>query len=222
MATLASPKAPIRNQVASILAQIAAIEIPRKEWDDLIPNLCSNSTSEDLNIRLASLKTLGYICEELQTDDLNDSLKNNIILALTNNIMNGEETPEPSRLAIKALLHSIPYTAPNFKVQQERDFIMAKVLTACASPDEEVQESALHCLREIGTQEYEFVELYFEQICQTTAAATKSKNNKVGAQSFEFWTTLAEEEAERRSKNTCKQYIEKCKDELLQLVLGGL
>jgi importin subunit beta-1 len=102
--------------VANILAQIAAIEIPRQEWDELVPNLCQNSTSEDLNIRLASLKTLGYICEELHTEDLNDALKNNIILALTNNIMNGEATPEPSRLAIKALLHSVPFTAPNFKV----------------------------------------------------------------------------------------------------------
>jgi importin subunit beta-1 len=80
--------------VANILAQIAAIEIPRQEWDELVPNLCQNSTSEDLNIRLASLKTLGYICEELHT----------------------EATPEPSRLAIKALLHSVPFTAPNFKV----------------------------------------------------------------------------------------------------------
>lgn len=117
----------------------------------MIPALCNNSTSEDLNIRLASLTTLGYICEELTTDDLSDGLKNNIILAVVNNIMNGEDIVEPSRLAIKALLHSIPFTAPNFKVQEERDFIMQKVFAACGSVDEEIQESALHCLREIGT-----------------------------------------------------------------------
>lgn len=40
LATLASPKALIRSGVAVLLAQIAAIEIPRKEWDDLVPNLC--------------------------------------------------------------------------------------------------------------------------------------------------------------------------------------
>lgn len=113
MATLASSKALIRNQIASILAQIAKIEIPRKEWDDLVSILCKNSVSEDMNIRLASLKTLGYICEELKTDELNDTLKNSIILALTNNIMNGEEANgvmEPSKLAIVALGHSIPFT----------------------------------------------------------------------------------------------------------------
>ena len=86
LATLASTKVLVRNQIANILAAIASIEIPRKEWDDLIPNLCNNSTNEDINIRLASLTTLGYICEELYPEDLADDLKNSIILALTNNI----------------------------------------------------------------------------------------------------------------------------------------
>ena len=75
--------------------------------------LCKNSVSEDMNTRLSSLKTLGYICEELKTDELNDELKNSIILSLTNNIMNGEEANgvlEPSKLAIVALGHSIPFT----------------------------------------------------------------------------------------------------------------
>lgn len=99
--------------MANILASIASIEIPRKEWDDLIPNLCSNSTSDEINIKLASLTTLGYICEELQPGDLTDQLKNNIIIALTNNI-NPNGPVEPTKLAIKAMLYSIPYTRPNF------------------------------------------------------------------------------------------------------------
>jgi len=44
----------------------------------------------------------------------------------------------------------------------------------------------------------------------------------VGAQAFEFWTTLAEEETERTAKGTCKNYIESCKDLLLVMVLQGL
>lgn len=76
----------MRNQIANILSAVASIEIPRKEWDDLVPNLCDNSTNEDINIKMASLMTLGYICEELDPQDLSDDLKNKIILALTNNI----------------------------------------------------------------------------------------------------------------------------------------
>ena len=135
LATLASPHSQVRNQIANILSAIASIEIPRKEWEDLIPNLCTNSTSEQMNIRLASLTTLGYICEELDPEDLTNELKNNIILALTNNIDAKNET---TRLSIKALIYSIPYTSPNFKVEQEREFIMQKIFTACAIDDEEI------------------------------------------------------------------------------------
>lgn len=117
LATLASPKTNVRNQIANILAQIGKIEIPRKEWDDLIPSMCTNSKSQDMNIRLASLKTLGYLCEELSTNDLDNQTKNSIILALLENLMTEEVASgvvEPSKLAIAAFLDSIPFTAPNF------------------------------------------------------------------------------------------------------------
>lgn len=173
MGTLASPKSLVRSQVANILSAIASIEVPRHEWDDLIPNLCNNSTSDDINIKLASLTTLGYICEELYPNDLSDQLKNNIILALTNNISK-EGSLDPTKLSIKALLYSVPYTRPNFTVENERNFIMEKVFVACEIPDEEVQEFALSCLREIAVQEYESVQFYFAKMCEVTGNATKS------------------------------------------------
>ena len=86
LATLASPEVKVRRQVAQILASIATIEIPRNEWDELIPSLSTNAESTDLNIKLSSLTTLGYICDELQPNDFNDATKNLILLALTKNI----------------------------------------------------------------------------------------------------------------------------------------
>jgi importin subunit beta-1 len=75
LATLASPKGLVRGQVAQIIAAIATLELPRKEWDDLLPSLCGNATSQELNIRLASLTTIGYICDELHPDDIPGALK---------------------------------------------------------------------------------------------------------------------------------------------------
>ena len=114
LATLASPKSLVRRQIAQILASIASIEVPRKEWDALIPSLCTNASNEELNIRLASLTTLGYICDELNTNHIEDPLKNQIILALTNNISAAPDALEPTKLAIKALPNAIPYANQNF------------------------------------------------------------------------------------------------------------
>lgn len=76
---LASPSRQIRSQIASLVSAIAAIEIPRGEWLELIPMLCTNANHTDAQVKLSSLQTLGFICEELEPRDLNAGLKNAII-----------------------------------------------------------------------------------------------------------------------------------------------
>jgi importin subunit beta-1 len=73
------------------VAAIASIEIPRKEWLDIVPNLCNNAAHDEAYIRQASLQTLGFICEELEPRDLEDNLKSLVVQALTRNI-----TPDPN------------------------------------------------------------------------------------------------------------------------------
>lgn len=70
MASLATESSQVRNQIASLIAAIAQIEIPRGEWSELIANLCTNASHETSQIRLTSLTTIGYICEELSPEDL--------------------------------------------------------------------------------------------------------------------------------------------------------
>jgi importin subunit beta-1 len=98
-----------------LVSAIAAIEIPRGEWLDLISNLCKNAGHSEHHIKLASLQTLGFICEELEPQDLSNELKNAIIVALTTSINTQEGASgngfPATKLAVKALLHSVPYAA---------------------------------------------------------------------------------------------------------------
>jgi len=70
MSSLATESSMVRSQIASLIAAIAQIEIPRGEWTELITNLCTNASHENQQIRLTSLLTIGYICEELNPEDL--------------------------------------------------------------------------------------------------------------------------------------------------------
>lgn len=56
----------MRKQVASAVAAIASIEVPRNEWLEIIPNLCNNAANESIDIVNASVETLGFICEEIE------------------------------------------------------------------------------------------------------------------------------------------------------------
>lgn len=209
--------------MASLITAIAEIEIPRGEWSDLIVSLCFNSTHEQMQVRLASLQTIGHICEDLNPDDINQDLKNKIMLALTSNITNDEAFAAPCKLAVKALLHSIPYTAANFEVQAERDFIMAKIFDALSNKEVEIRENAMQCLVEVGRQEYNYITHYFQKIAELTSKAALHDEGKVGAQGIEFWTTLAEEELARERKGAnVMNYIKNCKDDLISLLLQGI
>lgn len=91
----------LRSQVAYAIGALAKIEIPRGEWLDLIPNLCSNAYHEDIKIKIASIQTLHAICEDLSLNDIDDLQKSNIIQAITVNINKSNE--EVSKYAMKAL-----------------------------------------------------------------------------------------------------------------------
>lgn len=154
LSTLVCPSSLVRTQCANLIASIAAIEIPRGEWTEVITNLCTNASSEVPNVKLASLQTLGFICEELEPKDLTNELKNAVIVALTTNIDKDENQKAQgypaTKLAVQALLHSLPYAAQNFKVENERAFIMAKIFSAMEVSDVDIRENALQVLVELA------------------------------------------------------------------------
>jgi importin subunit beta-1 len=79
LSCLATPQLSVRRQVSRTVAIIASIEIPRKEWLDLITNLSTNASHESFDIRYAALETLGFICEEISPSDLSQELKNQVV-----------------------------------------------------------------------------------------------------------------------------------------------
>jgi len=87
------------------------------------------------------------------------------MLALTNNISGSPDNADLCKLAVKALQHCIPYVQQNFLVEQERNFIMSKILEAATQTNTEIRENVLQCLVDIGSQEYQHIQHYFEPIC---------------------------------------------------------
>ena len=70
----------MRAQAAQVIAAIAVIEIPRGEWSELIPSLCQAVQGEaDGGVKLSSMLTLGYICEDLRPEDMDQDTKNKIV-----------------------------------------------------------------------------------------------------------------------------------------------
>lgn len=62
--TLASPSQKAGNFASQVVAAIAAVELPHNQWADLIELLLSFvNNQENTNLKIATLQTIGFICE---------------------------------------------------------------------------------------------------------------------------------------------------------------
>ena len=63
---MASATQIVRQTTAQVVSAIALIELPKGQWNELIPNLTSAvTTSPDDGLKEAVLETIGFICEEI-------------------------------------------------------------------------------------------------------------------------------------------------------------
>ena len=73
-----------RHTAALVIAKVAAIELPRGEWRELIAALLANmsTTPPNSGLQQATLQALGYVCEEMGylADDVLDQEQINSIL----------------------------------------------------------------------------------------------------------------------------------------------
>lgn len=92
---------------------LCKIDFPLGKWNDIIPNLVNNCYHEKPIFRLASIETLGFICEELTSRMIDNTSVDQILSAIISNIKT--ETPEEILIAsLKAFLNVISLAGQNF------------------------------------------------------------------------------------------------------------
>jgi len=129
LATMQMEPQDVRHTAAMVLAKVAAIDLPRQEWPNLISVLLANMSSPtpDHGVRQATLEALGYICEEMgsmESDVLAPEQINMILTAVVAG-MRPEETSADARLAATtALQNAIEFAQHNMENEQERNYIM--------------------------------------------------------------------------------------------------
>ncbi|OAR00599.1 hypothetical protein LLEC1_05191 [Akanthomyces lecanii] len=195
--TLASSNAQAGNAAAQVISSIAAIELPRNQWAELMPALVKNISEGADHQKQASLTTIGYICES-QDQDLRLSLgqhSNAILTAVVQGARKEETNSEVRLAAITALSDSLEFVHNNFKHEGERNYIMQVVCEASQASDARIQQGAFGCLNRIMALYYENMRFYMEKaLFGLTILGMKSEDEDVAKLAVEFWSTVCEEE----------------------------
>ncbi|KIX94837.1 uncharacterized protein Z520_09527 [Fonsecaea multimorphosa CBS 102226] len=185
------------NSAAQLIATIAAIELPRNEWPDLLPALVHNVGAGDDKLKQSSLTTIGFICESDDVE-LRESLvgySNAILTAVVQGARKEEENQDVRLSALSALSDATEFIRSNFENEGERNYIMQVVCEATQSPDTRVQAAAFGCLNRIMAIYYDKMRFYMEKaLFGLTIAGMKNDEEDVAKLAIEFWCTVCEEE----------------------------
>mmetsp|Transcript_42713 Transcript_42713/g.107818 ORF Transcript_42713/g.107818 Transcript_42713/m.107818 type:complete len:861 (-) Transcript_42713:364-2946(-) len=189
----------VRDGAAEVASKIAVLELPEKQWPEFISIMCNNITGNTApELKQASLVALGYTCEELNNEVL-QQYSNNILTAVICG-MNAEYRKECDVVlaATMALYNVLELTQSNFDAENESDVIMAAIITAAESgATPEIQSKAMECLVGVASLYYVKLNRYIQKIFDVTFKAIKtdtSEDNIVAMQAIEFWNTVCEEE----------------------------
>ncbi|KAG6812910.1 hypothetical protein H0H92_015462 [Tricholoma furcatifolium] len=195
--TLGSASQKAGNYASTVVAAIAAVELPQGQWSELIELLLgfvNNSTNT--NLKISTLQTIGFICETIKPEIL--SLRSNEILTAVIHGARKEETSAEVQLAaIHALYNSLEFVRENFEREGERNYIMQVVCEATQNATVAVQVGAFECLVRIMGLYYDKMALYMEQaLFGLTVVGMKHADERVALQAVEFWSTVCEEEVD--------------------------
>ncbi|KAK7399076.1 hypothetical protein VNO78_10251 [Psophocarpus tetragonolobus] len=192
--TLSSPSPDARSTASQVIAKVAGIELPHKQWPELIGSLLSNVHQLPAPTRQATLETLGYICEEVSPDVVDQDHVNKILTAVVQGMNSTEENNDVRVAAIKALYNALGFAQANFSNDIERDFIMRIVCETTLSPELKIRRAAFECLVAISSTYYEKLAPYIHDIFTITAKAVKEDEEPVALQAIEFWSSICDEE----------------------------
>lgn len=231
--TLGSSVPEARHTSAQVVAKVASIEIPRKQWPDLIKALLNNMTQQDSSAALkqATLETLGYVCEEISHQDLVQDEVNAVLTAVVQGMNFAEHSPEVRLAATRALYNALDFAQTNFENEMERNYIMKVVCETALSKEVEIRQAAFECLVSIASTYYDVLEPYMQTLFQLTSNAVKGDEETVALQAIEFWSSICDEEIELQeyggfegeaSGTSHSQFIEKALPSLVPMLLDTL
>lgn len=192
--TLTSPVPDARSTASQVIAKIAGIEVPHKQWPELIGSLLSSIHQFQPHVKQASLETLGYLCEEVPAQALDQDQVNKILTAVVQGMSSSEGNVDVRLAATRALYNALGFAQANFSNDMERDYIMRVVCEATLSPDLKIRQAAFECLVSISSMYYEKLASYMPDIFNITAKAVREDEEPVALQAIEFWSSICDEE----------------------------
>ena len=202
LSSLASSFPEIRTSSSTVVATISKIDQPiTKNWPDLINSLAKNSFNPDINLKLAAIETLGFVCEELNVKNIDSQTVDVIMNVLIENLNNKENDVKVIKQCLKSLCFTVKIAEKNFSTEKEMNVIMNSIFLIVLnySNDEEILEKiAIFFIEFLSvSNNYDYINDYFSKLIEFSFHLIKSSNQKLSLLGMEILCTIGDEELNR-------------------------
>lgn len=197
LAMLRSPESSVAGQAAQAAAEIAAVELPHREWPEFLPTILETIQQQQFPeiSKNASLECLGYACDRISI--LNQAVDEQSTDSMLNAIVTGISTnnPEATRLAAaNALKNSLVFAHSNMEKPDECQAIMQSLCEATRAPSERVRTAAYEGIVQVALLYYHKLQNFMTNLYELSTATIKTDTENVAKAAIEFWTSLCEVE----------------------------
>ena len=240
LSSLASKHKEIRTSTSNVIASICKIDQPlMNNWPDLINSLVKNCFNEDINLKLAAIETLGYVCEEINIKAIDTSTVDNILNSLIQNLINCNDVTIAIQV-LKSLIHTVKLAEKNFSSEKELNIIMNSIFSVVEkfqTNEEILEKTAMLFIEIIGISNYyKYFNRFFEQIIKFSfniVSAYESTNEKLSLLGIEIICSIGDEELKLENaskikiddffsgnfKNNSNAYFNKISNQLQELII---
>ncbi|RWR97522.1 importin subunit beta-1 [Cinnamomum micranthum f. kanehirae] len=138
------------------------------------------------HFKQATLETLGYICEEVSSDVVDQDQVNTVLTAVVQGMNSSDGDNDVRLAAARALCDALGFAQVNFTNDMEWDYIMRVVCEATLSPDMGIRQAAFECLVSISSMYYEKLSSYILDIFNIASKAVREDEEPLALQAIEF------------------------------------
>ncbi|KAL6138923.1 hypothetical protein ACLB2K_064202 [Fragaria x ananassa] len=165
-------------QLNQLMQELLLLMYPRNSG-----HLLNNMTQQDsaVGLKQSTLKTLGYVCEEISVPDLQQ---------------------DESVLLQQGLFNALEFAQKNFENEKVQTYIMKTICQTALSKEVNVRQATFECLASIASTYYSVLGTYMQALFELTSDAIKGDVERVSLQAIEFWSSICEKEIELQKYKT--------------------
>ena len=246
LSSLASSFPEIRTSSSSVVASISKIDQPiTQNWPDLIISLTKNSFNNDINLKLAAIETLGFVCEELNAKNIDTQTVDLIMNALIENLNNTENDIKVIKQCLKSICFTVKIAEKNFSTEKEMNSIMNSIFLNIlnhSNDDDILEKIAIFFIEFLSvSNNYDYINDYFSKLMEFSYHLISEKSNsnqKLSLLGMEILCTIGDEELNRepnenfivikqsinglqidKPKKLSKKYFNKIYNQLQQMII---